>query len=202
MALPQRYIEKDEYTEEEYLRWEKDAPYKSEYVHGEIRAMAGGTENHGAIAVNVSAELRAALRGRGCRTLSSDVKVRTPSGVFRYPDVSVVCGQSHYHGRGRSVITNPLIVVEVLSDGTAATDRGEKLQEYQTIESLQAYLLVDQDSPRVACYTRRENGHWDYHTVTGLENALTIPTLEITLALAEVYDEIAFGSALRMDDLE
>lgn len=196
MALPQRYIEKDHYTEEEYLRWEEDAPYKSEYVRGEIRAMAGGTENHGAIAVNVAAALKGVLRGRGCRVLSSDVKVRTPSGSFRYPDVSVVCGQSHYHGRGRSVITNPLLLVEVLSRSTAAADRGEKLLEYQTIESLQAYLIVDQDSPCLACYTRKENSHWDYQTVTGLEDVLTIPPLGITLALTEVYDEVTFGPTL------
>lgn len=196
MALPQRYIEKDHYTEEEYLRWEEDAPYKSEYVRGEIRAMAGGTEVHGAITINVAAELRAALRGRGCRTLSFDVKVRTPSGSFRYPDVTVVCGESRYHGRGRSVILNPILVVEVLSGRTAATDWGEKLVEYQAIESLQAYLIVDQNSPLLALYTRLENGHWEHQTVTGLENTLTLPTVGVSLALAEVYDQITFRPRL------
>lgn len=196
MALPQRYIEKDHYTEEEYLRWEEDAPYKSEYVRGEIRAMAGGTVDHGTIAVNVSVGLKGALRGRGCRVLSSDVKIRTGDGVLRYPDVSVVCGEIRFHGRGRSVITNPLIVVEVLSDGTAATDRGEKLQEYQTIESLQCYLLVNQTSPRVECYERRENGRWDYQAVIGRDSVLEIPTLTVTLVLAEIYDEISFAAEI------
>lgn len=196
MALPQRYIEKDHYTEGEYLTWEEDAPYKSEYVRGEIRAMSGGTDDHNTVSVSVGAELRAALRGRGCRVMSSDMKVRTGDGVLRYPDVTVVCGPRRYHGRGQSIVTNPILVVEVLSDSTAATDRGEKLLEYQTIESLQAYLLVDQSSPRVSCYTRQENGHWDYQTVTGVENTLTIPTPEITLALAEVHDGISFRPSL------
>ena len=94
MALPQRYVEKDFYTEDEYLTWEADAPYKSEYVRGEIRAMSGGTEDHGSISMSIGAALLTALRGRGCRVMSSDVKVRTEQGVFRYPDVSVVCGTS------------------------------------------------------------------------------------------------------------
>ena len=142
MALPQRYIEKDFYTEDEYLRWEEDAPYKSEYVRGDIRAMSGGTDDHGTIGMSVGSALVVALRGRGCRVMSSDVKVRTTDGVFRYPDVSVVCGPRQYHGRGRRVITNPLLVVEVLSDSTAATDRGEKFHEYQSLSSLTDYQAV------------------------------------------------------------
>ncbi len=155
MALPQRYVEKDFYTEDEYLTWEADAPYKSEYVRGEIRAMSGGTEDHGSISMSIGAALLTALRGRGGRVMSSGVKVRTAQGVMRYPDVSVVCGPSEYHGRGESVITNPVLVVEVLSDSTEKTDRGEKLLEYQTIPSLTDYLLVSQRAPLVEHYARR-----------------------------------------------
>ena len=82
MALPQRYTEKDCYTEDEYLRWEEDALYKSEYVRGEICAMSGGTDDRGTIGMSVGSALVVALRGRGCRVMSSDVKVRTTDGVF------------------------------------------------------------------------------------------------------------------------
>jgi Uma2 family endonuclease len=194
MALPQRYIEKDSYTEEEYLRWEEDAPYKSEYVRGEISAMSGGTIDHGALSVNVAAELRAALRGRGCRVLSSDVKVRTPRGTFRYPDASVICGPPQYHNRSRVVITNPLLIVEVLSDSTEATDQGEKLREYQMLDSLQHYLLVSQHEARVELYTRKDDGHWDYVAVEGLNGILTLSSLSITLTLADIYEGIEFDS--------
>lgn len=196
MALPQRYVEKDFYTEDEYLAWEEDALYKSEYVDGQIRAMSGGTDDHGTIAVNIASELRVALRGRGCRVMSSDVKVRVPKGSFRYPDVSVVCGPSHYHGKGRSVITNPVLVVEVLSGSTEATDRGAKLLEYQGIDSLMAYLIVSQKTPLVEQFARGEGAHWDYQAVEGLEGSLTIPALGVTLALAEVYDQIEFRPGL------
>lgn len=192
MALAQRYVEKDCYTEDEYLRWETDAAHKSEYVNEEIRAMSGGTDIHSILSVNFSALLWAALRGTDCRTMSSDMKVRTPRNTFRYPDVSVVCGERHYHGQGRSVITNPTVIVEVLSEGTEATDRGDKLREYQSLNSLQSYLLVSQDAPRIEQYARAQNGHWDYQAVEGVKNTITIPMLNVTLALSEIYDGVDF----------
>lgn len=192
MALPQRYVEKAFYTEAEYFAWEEDAPRKSEYINGEIRMMSGGTDDHAALSLSVGAELRAALRGRGCRVMSADMKVLSGDGSLRYPDVSVVCGASVYHGRGRSAITNPLVIVEVLSPSTEAADRGEKLLGYQAIESLQSYLLVDQQTARIEQYARMDNGHWDYKAVEGLEGMLTIPALNITLALADIYEGIDF----------
>ncbi len=200
MALPQRYVEKDFYTEAEYLAWEEDAPYKSEYVngqiislHGKIRAMSGGTSDHGVISANIIGAAWAALKGSGCRVLTSDTKLHSGDGSLRYPDVSVVCGEIKYHGRGRTVITNPLVLVEVLSPGTEVADRGEKMLGYQAISSLQSYLLVDQQMARVEQYARMGNGHWDYQAVEGREGTVTIPALEITLALSDIYDGIEFG---------
>lgn len=200
MALPQRYVEKDFYTEAEYLAWEEDAPYKSEYVngqiislHGEIRAMSGGTSDYGVVSANTNGALWVALKGSGCRVLTSDTKLHSGDGSPRYPDVSVVCGEIRYHGHGRAVIANPSVLVEVLSPSTEAADRGEKMLGYQAIDSLQSYLLVDQHAPRVEHYARKENGHWDYQAVEGREGTVTIPALEITLALSDIYDGIEFG---------
>lgn len=195
MALARHYIEKDFYSEEEYLTWEQDAVEKSEYVDGQIRAMSGGSEPHAGIPVNIGSELRAALRGRGCRVLSSDMKVWT-AGAFYYPDLTVVCGPSQYRGRNRHTITNPIVVVEVLSPSTEAKDRGEKFIRYQQIATLQAYLLVSQTEPLVEIFSKGENGHWDYEAVTGLESMIAIPSLEITLALSEVYDQVDFSGAI------
>lgn len=139
MALARQSVEKDFYTEEEYLVWEEDAFERSEYIDGHIRAMSGGSEPHAAIPVNIGAELRAALRGRGCRVLSSDMKVWA-AGAFYYPDLSVVCGPSAYRGRSKHTITNPLAVVEVLSPSTESKDRGEKFIRYQQIETLRLTL--------------------------------------------------------------
>ena len=194
MALPQHYVEKDFYTEDEYLTWEDEVPFKSEYVRGDIRAMSGGSIDHSTLAVSIGAELRAALRGRDCRVMSSDMKVRTPDNTFRYPDVSVVCGPPAFHGRSRSVITNPVVLVEVLTDSTARTDREEKLREYQRLDSLQHYILVSQHEARLEVYTRAENGHWDYHAVEGREATLVLSHLGVTLALADLYDGIDFDA--------
>ena len=192
MALPQRYVEKEFYTEEEYLTLEEDALHKSEYVNGVIRAMSGGTEEHATIPMSVGAALWNALRGRNCRVMSSDMKIWT-AGAMYYPDISVVCGPSQFHGRGRTVISNPILIVEVLSPSTEDKDRGEKFLRYQQIETLMSYLLVSQNAPRVEQFSRGESGHWDCTAVSGLESILHIPTLSVTLALADIYDQIDFG---------
>ncbi len=195
MALARQYVEKDFYTEEEYLAWEETAIEKSEYVDSEIRAMSGGSEPHASIPVNIGAELRAALRGRGCRVLSSDMKVWA-AGAFYYPDLSVVCGPSTYRGGNKHIITNPVLVVEVLSPGTESKDRGEKFIRYQQIETLRSYLLVSQTEPRVELFERGENGHWDYTLIAGLDSGVAVPLLGVTLALSEIYDQVDFSNAI------
>ena len=195
MALARQYIQKDAYTEEEYLAWEEDAVEKSEYVDGQIRAMSGGTDYHASIPMNMGALLWNGLRGKPCRVLSSDMKVWT-AGAFYYPDLSVVCGPSQFRGRNRHTITNPILVVEVLSPSTESKDRGEKFIRYQQIETLRSYLLVSQTEPRVELFERGENGHWDYKTVAGLESTIAIPALEITLALSEIYDQVDFSDVM------
>ena len=197
MALARQYIQKDAYTEEEYLAWEEDAVEKSEYVDGEIRAMPGGSEPHASTPMNMGALLWNGLRGRGCRVLSSDMKVWA-AGAFYYPDLSVVCGPSQFRGRNKHTITNPFLVVEVLSPSTESKDRGEKFIRYQQIETLRSYLLVSQTEPRVELFERGESGHWNYTTVAGLESTVAILSLEITLALSEIYDQVDFSDA--MDD--
>jgi len=195
MALARQYVEKDFYTEEEYLALEETAIEKSEYVDGQIRAMSDGSEPHASIPMNMGALLWNGLRGKPCRVLSSDMKVWA-AGVFYYPDLSVVCGPSTYRGGNKHIITNPVLVVEVLSPGTESKDRGEKFIRYQQIETLRSYLLVSQTEPRVELFERGENGHWDYATVASLESMITVPSLEITLALAEIYDQVIFSNAL------
>src|SRR5256714_12000792 len=110
---------------------------------------------------------------------------------FFYPDVSVVCGETQFADEERDVILNPILIVEVLSESTAAFDRGKKFQSYQQIEALQEYLLVSQDEYTVEHYLRRENNHWLYTKVTGLAEAISLPTLKCQLALSDIYSKIA-----------
>ncbi len=194
MALARQFVEQDRYTEEQYLDLEETAVEKSEYIDGEIRAMSGGSEPHATIPINIGGELRTALRGHGCRVMSADMKIWAAN-AFYYPDLSVVCGPSIYRNGNKHIITNPVVVVEVLSPGTEPKDRGEKFIRYQQIETLQSYLLVSQTEPRVELFERGENGHWDYILIAGLKNAIEVPSLGVTLALSEIYDQVDFENS-------
>lgn len=194
MAIARHYVEQERYTEAQYLQWEEDAVEKSEYVDGQIRAMSGGSEPHASIPMNLGSLLWNSLRGKACRVLSSDMKVWAAN-AFYYPDLSVVCGPSTYRNGNKHVITNPIVVVEVLSPSTEPKDRGEKFLRYQQIETLRSYLLVSQTEPCVELFERGENGHWDYSMVAGGENAIEIPSLGVTLALSEIYDQVEFYDA-------
>lgn len=178
-------------TEEEYLAREEAAEEKSEYINGEIRPMSGGTYYHGAISGRLITALNVALFDTECLAVSSDVKVRAAGNMF-YPDVSVVCGPPVYHGRTRVVITNPILVAEVLSPSTGSIDRGEKMRSYLEIETLAVYLLVTQSEPRVEMVSRQADGSWKTETVAGLDASMTIPALSISLRLADIYRRVQF----------
>lgn len=184
-SLPSYYL-----NPEEYLASERRAEYKSEYIDGVAYAMAGGSERHNLIAGNLITELNNQLRKAPCRVYPSDLKVRVPnSKKFFYPDVSVVCDETEFADNARDVILNPILIVEVLSESTAAFDRGKKFQSYQQIESLQEYLLVAQDEYVVEHYLRRENDHWLYTKITGLAEAVVLPTLKCQIALSGIYSK-------------
>jgi len=192
MALAQQYVEKTHYTEAEYFEFERTAFGRWEYVNGEIRQMAGATDDHSAIAMNVGRVLGNALVPRGCRVYGSDMKVHTGDGVNTLPDVAVVCGERQYYLGKEDVILNPLLVVEVLSPSTEGYDRGKKFDHYQTISSLQDYLLVDQDQARILLFSRR-NSRWEMQEVKGMEGSVHLPSVDVTLALSDVYALIEFG---------
>jgi len=187
--------QKRRYTEEEYLALEEKAEAKSEYVHGEVCPMSGGTDYHGALAMRLGSALIIALKGCGCLVMSSDVKVRA-GGEMYYPDVSVTCGPRQYFSGNRTVVTNPLLVAEVLSPSTEGKDRGEKFHNYLAVASLAVYLLVSQDAPRVERFSRAEDGQWSYTLTEGLETVLNIPALSVSLNLADIYDGIEFTSGV------
>ncbi len=169
---------------------ERAAEYKSEYADGEMYAMAGGSERHNLITGNVITAIGIQLRNRAGRIYPSDLKVRVPnSRKFFYPDVSVVCGETLFADDARDVILNPILIVEVLSESTAAFDRGKKFHAYQQIESLQEYLLVAQDEHVAEHYIRQENNPWLYTKVNGLDAEIVLPTIECRLALRDVYDK-------------
>ena len=195
MAIAERELSppthKRLYTEDEYLAREDAAEERSEYVNGEIQPMSGGTYYHSVVSGNLIGFLVLALLQSDCSVSSPDAKVWAAGNMF-YPDASVVCGPPVYHGRSKVVITNPILVAEVLSPSTSGTDRGGKMRDYLQIETLQVYVLVTQTEPRVEMFSRRADGGWSYDTVSGIEASLSIPALSIALKLADIYRRVQF----------
>jgi Uma2 family endonuclease len=182
-SLPKHYV-----SPKEYLALERKAEFKSEYIDGVVYALAGGTERHGLLAANIIIALGVQLRSSSCRVYTSDVKVSTVNlQRFFYPDLSVVCGETEFADDQKDVILNPILIVEVSSESTAAYDRGKKFLSYQQIDSLQEYLLVSQDEVLIEGYTRQGNDTWLYTKVTDLEGGLALPSVNCTLALKDVY---------------
>jgi Uma2 family endonuclease len=180
-------------TPDEYLAAERLSDYRSEYLDGGVCPMTGASTNHSRIVLDFGAELSNRSRERGCEVFVIDMKVRLPgSRKFFYTDVVVVCGELQYHDERKDIITNPGLVVEVLSPSTEAFDRGAKFEAYRTIESLKEYVLVSQNRPLVEQFVRNGDGSWKYAAAAGLESSLTLPSIECTLNLSAVYKRVEF----------
>ncbi|MEI6332500.1 MAG: Uma2 family endonuclease [Pseudanabaena sp. ELA645] len=181
----------------EYLAWEADQDTKHEYENGKIIAMTGGTIPHSQISANLAALLIPHLRGKGCKVAISDAKVTTPSGKYYYPDLIVTCDDRDRFAR--DFLQYPTIIVEVLSPATEARDRGIKQQHYMLIETLQTYILITPDRPRIEIYQRRSDLAWEYLSIAieQLDFAINDPeihitSLNLTFSLSILYENINF----------
>jgi Uma2 family endonuclease len=179
------------YTVDDYFGVEIGSPIRHEYFDGEIYAMAGGTREHDTIAGNVFAAFHQALRGSACQAFTSNMRVLTPSGLYTYPDASVVCGPADLSGvEGRTTLRNPVVLVEVLSDSTRDYDRGDKFHLYRSIASLRHYLLIEQSSIEVEIRSLDSNGEWTSEVKRSLDDTLRVEGAAIELPLSRVYDRI------------
>jgi len=180
-------------TYAQYLELERSSETKHEYLRGEVFAMAGGTPEHSRLAANVIGELRAALRGRPCAVFTSDARVRIEeTDRATYPDVTVVCGRLESAADDPDAITNPVVIVEILSDATEADDRGEKFAHYRRLASLREYVPVSQRARRLEVYRRRDE-RWLLDEA-GLGQTLRLESVDVALSVDEVYrDPLALG---------
>lgn len=159
---------------------------KHEFFNGEIYAMAGGTPEHSALAAQIVIALGPQLKNGPCRVYTSDLCVRVlATGLTTYPDVSVICGEPQRDPESNRTVTNPKVLVEVLSDSTAGYDRGEKLEQYKRIDSVQAILLFSQSSRRVELHERSGHG-WRTEVLTD-EQRVPLASIGAELSLASVY---------------
>jgi len=190
-AVPKIYL-----TPAEYLAFERQSEIKHEYFRGELFAMAGASRQHVRIAVNVTILLGNQLKRRGCDVFNSDMRVKvSPTGLYTYPDLVVVCGRPRFEDRELDTLLNPTVVVEILSKSTEAYDRGEKFAQYRTLESLTDYLLISQERPHIERFTRQEGGLWLFSDSIGLDAVMPIESIQCQLPLAEVYDRVEFDES-------
>ncbi|NES72112.1 MAG: Uma2 family endonuclease [Okeania sp. SIO2D1] len=174
-------------TPQEYLEWEVQQPLRYEYFNGEVFAMAGGTLPHADIALNLASLLREPLRGR-CKVRNSDAKVGiTDDGPFTYPDLSISCDERDR--TARQFIRYPCVIIEVLSPGTEAYDRGGKFALYRRLSTLQEYVLVSSETKTVEIFRRDAVGEWRFIPYSE-GDTIELMSLGITLSLNAIYEDV------------
>ncbi len=181
------------YTLAEYLQLEQVENLKYEFHDGLVAAMAGGTPKHGQIQTNTSRVLGNVLiqEHKSCTTYSSDVKIAIEhSRLYFYPDLSVVCGDLQTSTQVSNAIVNPILIIEVLSEGTEAFDRGKKFYYYRKIPSLREYVLISQEEAIVDVYSRTSENIWQLRSYSGMKGELSLHSLDVSIKLAEIYRNV------------
>jgi Uma2 family endonuclease len=174
-------------SEDEYLRLERAAEFKSEFRDGRMFAMSGSSMNH-ALIMNQVGMLLGQKMPPGCRVASSALRINIPSSrTYTYPDCSVICGEPQLSGDQQDNLLNPVLIVEVLSPSTEGYHRGKKFELYRRIASFREYLIVHQDQRRVEYYSRQDDGSWLLREHSGNDDCVTIARLGVKVALSELY---------------
>jgi len=187
-AAPERV-----WTVDEYLAADRDSDLKHEYLNGYYYAMAGAKRSHNLVSMSTGHALYPHVRRHGCEIYPSDMRVKTPSGMYAYPDIVLVCGKPQIVvEKGNDTLLNPTIIVEVMSPTTERFDRTTKFREYRSLPSLQEYILIAQDKPLVERFVRQPDGNWVYYDAVGLDAAMDIAALDCIIALSEVYEQVTF----------
>lgn len=185
------------YTPEEYLELEEKADDKNEYRDGEIISMTGGTTNHNKLAGNFYICLNLALNDLGYDIYIGDVKLWIPRyREFTYPDVMVIEGQPVYYSANTTIVTNPLLIVEVLSKSTKDYDRGDKFLYYRSIPEFKEYVLIDQTKYYVMQYVKTSENQWiltEYETEDAMIN---LSSINVELSLKQLYKKVNFSENL------
>ncbi|MFN8443144.1 MAG: Uma2 family endonuclease [Caldilineaceae bacterium] len=175
---------------EEYLQQEEISTDRHEYFKGEVFLMAGGSHNHEMICGGILSLLRQQARRKKCTAYGSNMKIQVKSsGLFTYPDAMLVCGKIEFAAERKDVITNPLLIVEVLSSSTQSYDRGDKFALYRGLPSFAHYLLIHQDEPLIEYHQKTRQG-WLLTETAGIDATLNLETIELSLPLRELYEGV------------
>ena len=185
--------DKSTYSFAEYLQLEETAAYKNEYQDGEIIPMTGGTTDHNKIALNFAAYLKFALKGQKYNIFIGDVKLWIAQ--YRqatYPDVMLIEGEPIYYETGKTTVTNPKLIVEVLSKSTQNYDQGDKFLYYRSLPELQEYILISQSRPYIMQYNKTEKNKWLLTEYEGENASLSLTSVNFALSFQEIYEGVTF----------
>ncbi|BAY93154.1 MULTISPECIES: Uma2 family endonuclease [unclassified Tolypothrix] len=181
------------YTPEEYLQLEKTSEFKNEYWDGEIVPMAGGTTNHNEIALNFCTNFKFTTRGKNYKIYMGDVKLSIPRyRIYTYPDIMVIQGEPIYEGNGTTTVTNPLLIVEVLSKSTENHDRTNKFRFYRSIPTLKEYIMIDQYEYLVEQFTKNADSQWVLTEYESEDAVLSLQKIDFQIPFSEIYAGVNF----------
>jgi len=185
-------VEKSHITPSEYLAREERANTKHDFVNGEIVAMTGGSVSHNRMVRNLITTVDAHLKGKPCEAFVKDMRLAVDKqDLFTYPDLMVVCGDLETYADREDTITNPKVIIEVLSKSTKDYDHGTKAPAYREIETLEELVLVDQYTTHLEHWTRRGD-YWEVRIIRNKSNDLVLESIDLTLPLEEVYRDVDF----------
>lgn len=187
-AHPHQYV-----TIQQYFALEETADIKHEYYRGSISAMTGASARHNLIVANIIATLHGQLRGSSCRVFPSDLRLKIEqTGLYTYPDISVICGTIQFDEGRQDTVSNPIVLIEVLSPSTENYDRGKKFEHYRTIEPLQEYIVVAQDRVHIEHYIRQDQHRWLLVDFLAVDQVVKIGAINCELPLESVYEYVVF----------
>jgi Uma2 family endonuclease len=179
------------YTITEYLELESQVQVRHEYIDGEIIEMAGGTTNHNEIITNMCLILKPLLRKQKGKVYTENVRLWIAQReMFTYPDVMAIANNPEYHGDNKTTVTNPIIIIEVLSNSTRDYDLGRKFEYYRSLDSLQEYILIDPEKPLVMTYCRHNTQQWSLTILENIDDKLELNSIPIEITLQDIYDGI------------
>ncbi|CAD5960013.1 Uma2 family endonuclease [Planktothrix agardhii] len=185
--------QKNVYSLEEYLDFEVNSSERHEYIEGEIRPMTGGTPNHNQITGNLSATLNFALKRQPYRVFVTDQRLWIPKKrLYTYPDIMVIQGDIQLQEGRKDTITNPLILVEVLSASTRNYDKDEKFAAYRTLPTFQEYILIDQYNIQIEHYYKTDQKHWIFMEYNNSNETLVLNSISFEITVADIYDKVEF----------
>ena len=188
VASPQQ----DYITPEEYLQLEQESDVKHEYIDGYAYAMAGANDAHVTVSLNLATIVRSHVRGSGCRVFISDMKARIEKlNRYYYPDVMVTCDERDKENTQEKKF--PCLIVEVLSDSTEAFDRGDKFADYQLLETLQEYVLINVKRQRVECFRRNSEGFWVLQSYTAEDKSFQLQSINFEGQMSALYEDVVFS---------